>query len=112
MDDMVEKLEHITRQCERLKELLTETPEIVEFIKATKEASNTGYETVKPLDKDVICNLLSAKEVAKILKVNENRVGEYAKEGLLPYCFMPYSSSRRFRVSDVNNFVEGCMQKG
>lgn len=112
MDDMVEKLERITRQCEHLKRLLTETPEIVEFIKATKECGNADYEKINTLDKDVICNLLSAKDVAKILKVNENRVGEYAKEGLLPYCFMPHSSARRFRISDVNDFVAGYMRKG
>lgn len=51
--------------------------------------------------------LLSAKEVSKVLKVNLNRVHEYANEGLLPFVITPPSSARKFRVTDVNRFIAG-----
>ena len=49
--------------------------------------------------------LLTSRQVARILKVNINRVGEYAAAGRLPFVYTPPTSDKKFRVSDVNKFI-------
>ena len=50
--------------------------------------------------------LLTAEQVAKILKVNKNMVGEYAASGILKFVYTPPASKKKFRVSDVNDFID------
>jgi hypothetical protein len=49
--------------------------------------------------------LLTVSQVARILKVNRNRVGEYAAAGKLPFVYTPPVSKKKFRISDVNKFI-------
>lgn len=50
--------------------------------------------------------LLTAEQVARILKVNKNRVGEYVAAGILPFVYTPPVSKKKFRISDVNSFID------
>ena len=49
--------------------------------------------------------LLTSRQVARILKVNINRVGEYAAAGRLTFVYTPPASDKKFRISDVNKFI-------
>lgn len=49
--------------------------------------------------------LLTTRQVARILKVNQNRVNQYVNEGKLTFVYTPPASSRKFRISDVNKFI-------
>lgn len=49
--------------------------------------------------------LLTANQVAKILKVNINAVYGYAKQGKLVFVYTPPASGKKFRISDVNAFI-------
>jgi hypothetical protein len=100
MDEIISRLDLMILKAEKLKTILHDSPEIVEFIKANKRGE---FEKQIPAQ---VNGLLGANEVAKILKVNVNRVGEYAEQGLLPYCYTPGGSGRKFKVDDVNKFID------
>lgn len=56
--------------------------------------------------------LLTARQVARILKVNQNRVNQYVDEGKIPYVYTPPASCRKFRISDVNAFIASLTSVG
>ena len=49
--------------------------------------------------------LLTTKQVAQVLKVSPNRVGEYVKNGFLHPIYTPPRSDRKFTIRNVNQFI-------
>ena len=62
-------------------------------ISRIKESSGAGYD---PHDR-----LVRVSEAAKILGVNKSAISRYVRDGMLTPYYVPHSSSRRFRISDV-----------
>jgi len=50
--------------------------------------------------------LLTAKEVSEILGVNKNRIGDLVASGDLVAVMIPPSNMRKFRISDLNRYIQ------
>ena len=87
-------LNALLEAARQLDSLLKESPEIAAFASAVKESREPVL--VMPQDR-----LVLAHEAAKILSVNQSAISRYVREGRLVPWYIPGSSSRRFKLSDV-----------
>lgn len=90
----VDSLEALIAKGRELQDILQSTPELATFAEALANAK----EPVLLVDSD---RLVLSGEAAKILGVNKSAISRYVRDGLLTPYYVPHSSSRRFRISDV-----------
>lgn len=90
MDD----LENLVAKGNELKALLTESPEILEYMKLAQNKTSITVPT------KMDC-LITAKKAAYILGVGKSTIYQLEKDGLLQAFFTPNSRTRKFWMSDV-----------
>lgn len=90
----VDDLDKLIEKGKELKALLEKSPEITAFAKAVAD----NAKPVLVVDND---RLILAGEAASILGVNKSTIGRYIDEGLLNVYYVPHSSRRRFKLSEV-----------
>jgi hypothetical protein len=77
-----------------LSSLLDNNPNIQAFAEIVAQAK----EPVLVVDGD---RLVLASEAARLLGVNKTRISHFVKEGLLRPWYLPGSTARRYRLSEV-----------
>ena len=82
---------------EKLKQLLTESPEILEYLRLIK-----GVDVLFPAKSDV---LIRTSEAAKFLGVSKNTIRHYVREKILTPMYTPNSNHMKFWLSDVKKIV-------
>ncbi|SHI55998.1 hypothetical protein SAMN02745671_01000 [Anaerovibrio lipolyticus DSM 3074] len=94
----ISELREAVELAKELKEILTETPEVANFLNGKMEAfvPETSY------------RLMTVSEAAKALCVNKNRIGEYVRQGLLECIYTPPASHMKITVRSVNSFIARC----
>ena len=97
MDEInLENLNALVEKAVELKQVLSESPEILQYLRLIKEI---GAEKVEvPRVDDV---LLRAGDAAKILGVGQSRINAYVREGKLSRYYVEGSSHSRFWRSQV-----------
>ena len=93
----LEKLSAPNAVGEKLKKLVSETPEVIEYLRLVK-----GVE-VLPMKSDV---LVRASDAAKILCVGKETIYRYATEKILTPMYTPYSTQMKFWLSEVRNVAK------
>lgn len=102
-------LDDLVKKAEQLKQLLGETSQIIEVKKMPRDG--TPILASLPDNYRVQMEVLvTARQAAKILKVNVNTVNDYAHRGLLAAIETPPASNMKFMVSDLNAFIRGLPQ--
>ena len=95
----LESLNAFISAGEKLKKLLTETPEIIEYLRLVTD----GDKNILPIKSDV---LVRVGEAAKILGVNKETIYRYATEKILTPLYTPYSGQMKFWLSEVKAVVK------
>lgn len=94
-DFNLENLDALIMKGRELKKLLTETPEILTYLRLVKE---NGNETFLPKVDDV---LIRSGEAAAILGVNKSVISHFVKTGQLRGYFVGEASHLKFWRSEV-----------
>ncbi len=97
-------LDELIQKAEKLKNILQETPQLIQLKSIPQNSGPILASLPKdyPLQMEV---LVSSKQAAKMLKVNENRIADYVNQGLLSYVITPPASDRKYLLSDINVFI-------
>ena len=96
----LENLNALVSAGEKLKRLLTETPEVLEYLRLV---SGGEEKNILPMKSDV---LISAGEAAKVLNVGKETIYRYAAEKILTPLYTPYSNRIKFWLSEVKGVVK------
>ena len=99
--DIAETLEAV-REIDRLTK---ENPSILLIVKELKEQKNN----VLPIVSDAF---VSQKMAAKILGTSPATLCRFVNEGLLDCWILPGQSERRYKLSDLQNFMNTKCTKG
>ena len=95
----LEQLNALITAGEKLKKLLTDTPEIIEYLRLIQDSDKN----VLPIKSDV---LIRAGEAAKILCVSKGTISHYVKVGILTPLFTPESTQMKFWLSQVKSVAK------
>ena len=95
----LENLNALVSTGEKLKRLLTETPEVLEYLRLV---SGGEEKNILPVKSDV---LIRAGEAARVLGVNKETIYRYAEEKILTPLYTPYSNQMKFWLSEVKSVV-------
>ena len=92
----IENINALIDKGRELKNLLTGTPEILEFLRIAE--SFNEEKNILPLSSD---KLVRTGEAAKILCVSKGMIQQYVKEGILTPLYTAGSGHKRFWLSEV-----------
>ena len=90
----LENLTALIEKGQELKKLLQETPEIIEYLKLAESLSGS----ILPIPSD---RLICVSEAAKILKVSNSTICNYASSGILIPLYTAGSRHKKFWLSEV-----------
>ena len=93
----LEALEKLLKKGRELKQLLKETPEILEYLRLLEKFSN-GERSIIPIPTD---KLVKSGEAAEVLGVNKATIDGYAKAGILTPLYTAGSTHKKFWLSEV-----------
>ena len=88
-------LDNLVTKGQELKRLLTESPEIIEYMRLAQQG---GGDVLLPERMD---HLISAKKAAFILGVGKSTVYRLESEGHLTAFYTPNSRTKKYWMSDV-----------
>lgn len=98
----IDKALEAVREIDRLTK---ENPAILLLIREMKESGNN----VIPISSD---SLVPLSKAAKILGTTPNYICELVKKNMLPCWILPGQSTRKFKISDLHNFMLTKLQGG
>lgn len=90
----LENLDAMISKAEQLKKILTETPEIIAYLKLASSFKGSILPT--PTDR-----LIRTGEAAKVLNVSKATISAYAKVGILTPLYTAGSNHQKFWLSEV-----------
>ena len=93
----LETLEVLIKKGRELKQLLKETPEILEYLRLLEKFSN-GERSIIPIPTD---KLVKSGEAAEVLGVNKATIDNYSKAGILTPLYTAGSNHKKFWLSEV-----------
>ena len=79
------------------------TPELIRYLELT---NGTGM--VMPIKGDM---LIQQSEAAKVLDVNTTSISRFVREGILTPYYTPFSTRRKFWLSEVKALAKKGLQK-
>lgn len=97
----------IDKALEAVKEIDRMTKENPAILLLIQEMKETGK--IVPITSDAF---VSQKEAAKILGTNATYVCSLVAKGLLPCWILPGQTQRKYKLSDLHNFMQTQCKKG
>lgn len=96
----IAELKQAVELAKELKSILTETPEIAQFLNGEMSAFIPEH----------CYRLMTVSQAAEALCVNPNRIREYVNNGLLECVYTPPVSHMKITVSSVNKLIQQCRE--
>lgn len=87
-------LDALIQKAERLKELLQNTPEIIQYLQLADNLQGA----IMPIPTD---RLIRTGEAAKVLNVSKATISYYARTGILTPLYTAGSTHKKFWLSEV-----------
>ncbi|WP_027406195.1 hypothetical protein [Anaerovibrio sp. RM50] len=94
----IAELKEAVELAKELKAILTETPEIAQFLNGEMSAFVPEH----------CYRLMTVSQAAEALCVNQNRIREYVNQGLLECIYTPPVSHMKITVQSVNRLIQKC----
>lgn len=96
----IETLDALIDRATKLKALLTDSPELLEFARLLQAGEGTPLVVPQVSDR-----LVSATQAAALLKVSKSTIVKCARMGKLRAFFTPYSNTPKYWYRDVVGLV-------